>query len=256
MLSIGLMSGTSMDGIDAALLETDGLQDIKMLGFISLAYDESFKLLLKATEYAIRKYSGDIDQVNSHFQASLHEYFVHELHLSPPSTVLSTTLDKVIQQSTHLHGLAVNQLLSENGYAPDQIDILGYHGQTMLHQPHKNISIIIGDGKALANQTRIAVINDFRRRDVAAGGQGAPFAPLYHYALALRDNKIPIAVINCGGIANITLIPSRDPSDIIAFDTGPGNGLIDRIIRQRTSGKENMDTDGHYAKKVWCIMLY
>jgi anhydro-N-acetylmuramic acid kinase len=82
---------------------------------------------------------------------------------------------------------------------------------------------------------------------VAAGGQGAPFAPLYHQALAVRDHKLPVAVVNCGGIANITIIQDADESGLLAFDTGPGNGLIDRLIRQRTQGREGMDRDGHYG---------
>jgi anhydro-N-acetylmuramic acid kinase len=111
------------------------------------------------------------------------------------------------------------------------------------------ISIAMGDGAALATDLQITVVNDFRREDVAAGGQGAPFAPLYHQALSIRDNQIPLAVVNCGGIANITVIPNDNPEDLIAFDTGPGNALLDQLVKQRTHGEDSFDKDGQYAKQ-------
>ena len=111
------------------------------------------------------------------------------------------------------------------------------------------VSITIGNAQYLADELGITVVNQFRNRDVAAGGQGAPFAPLYHQALAIRDNKVPVAIVNCGGIANVTFVNSAHEHDLIAFDTGPGNGLIDRLVRQRSKGKENMDTNGQYGRR-------
>lgn len=219
------MSGTSMDGINVALIETDGAAYIQEIDHMEISYDSSFKLLLKEAEYAVRKSLGDMKQA--------------ELYCPG--------LPDVIKYSTSLHGRAVLKLLSRTGYTASQIDIVGFHGQTLFHRPSQGISVVVGDGQALANQVKIKVVNDFRARDIAMGGQGAPFAPLYHYALARRDGKIPCAIINCGGIANITFIPDKNECHMIAFDTGPGNGLIDRWVRYYTQNREHMDKDGHYG---------
>lgn len=250
MLSIGLMSGTSMDGIDAALLETDGTADhLIEIGHTTIPYNAEFTIALKATEYVIRKFQGNVADARLHFEEGVREYLTDELKISQSTIAQPITLDSIITHLTQLHGNAVNKLLDEQGYAPEQIDVVGFHGQCMFHQPSKKISIIVGDGKALADQINITVVNDFRSRDIAAGGLGAPFAPLYHQALAVRDNTIPLAVVNCGGIANITLINGSTEKDLMAYDTGPGNGLIDRLVRQRTGGKENMDFNGTYGLK-------
>ncbi len=264
MLSIGLMSGTSMDGIDASLLETDGSGSlIKDLGHTSISYSYEFKILLKAAEYTIRNCLGNMQHAQSSYLPLLAEYLTKELKISDVNGIITKlsaylyghknneqpiTLNNIIQHSTQLHGKTVKKLLKETGYSATQIDVVGYHGQTMFHRPSIKVSVIIGDGQCLANELGITVVSEFRSRDVAAGGEGAPFAPLYHQALAIRDHKIPLAVVNCGGIANITVINSANESDLIAFDTGPGNGLIDRFVRQRTAGKETMDVDGKYGK--------
>lgn len=266
MLSIGLMSGTSMDGIDAALLETDGESHVKELGNISIPYDSQFKTLLKAAEYAIRQCNGYMDQSRFFYPQALKCYLQDELKIEGTplkrniddlflylhENIHSDTpiiLDDVIALSTQLHGRAIEKLLEKTGYTSKLIDVVGYHGQAMFHQPSKGVSVIVGDGQALAEQTGITVVYDFRSCDIAAGGQGAPFAPLYHLALAKRDHKIPLVVVNCGGIANISLIRSDRESDLIGFDTGPGNGLIDRLVKQRTSGQEVMDEGGQYGLK-------
>jgi len=259
------MSGTSMDGIDAALLETDGTaQQISEIGHLSVPYPAHFKILLKAAEWAIRQTGGELALANAQYEQALQEYALDELHFSRQDFTAKRnqivamlygedaaqrllTLDDIIWHSTLLHAQAVKSLLEKVNYAAAQIDVVGYHGQCLLHQPIRKISVIVGDGQALADQVGITVVNDFRRRDIAAGGQGAPFAPLYHQALAIRDNKKNLAVLNCGGIANITLINGTHENDLIAFDTGPGNGLIDRLVRQRTQGLEHMDLNGQYG---------
>ena len=266
MLSIGLMSGTSMDGIDAALLETDGSANvIKDLGHISISYDPQFKILLKSAEYAVKKCSGNLSDAKSFYAKAIKNYLTIELniineHINDKISELINyfqifsknnlplSFDDVIRHSTLLHAEAVKKLLIQTGYHAKQIDVIGYHGQALFHQPSHKISIVLGDGQYLADLVDITVVNDFRSCDVQAGGQGAPFAPLYHQALAVRDNIIPVAVVNCGGIANITLINNSDELDLIAFDTGPGNALIDRLVTQRTRGQQNMDLDGHYGK--------
>jgi len=267
MLSIGLMSGTSMDGIDAALLRTDGDTQIEELGHTSMTYDPLFKIALHAAQYCIKACKGDMAQAGENYALfgiekylrdelkmsdlnvaeklqQLINYFSQTAHPHPP-----ITLDDVIQHSTQLHAEAVRQLLASTQYQREDIDVVGYHGQAMYHQPDQGISIIVGDGQALADLVGITVVNDFRSRDIAAGGQGAPFAPVYHQALAIRDNKIPAAVVNCGGIANITVMSDSHLENLIGFDTGPGNGLIDQLVRQRTAGKENIDQDGRYGKQ-------
>lgn len=265
MFSIGLMSGTSMDGIDCALLETDGSANlINELGHYSITYDSRFKTLLKACELAIRKNHGELTLASENLSTCLQEYLLTELNI-PGDSIAETisalhdylhfemassksiTIDAIIAHSTYLHAIAVEKLLDKTGFSAEQIDVVGYHGQAMYHQPDQNISIVVGDGQALADRLGIKVVNDFRSNDVAAGGQGAPFAPLYHQALAVRDKKMPLAVVNCGGIANITIINSPKPEELIAFDTGPGNALIDRLVTQRTNGQELMDFDGQYG---------
>lgn len=262
-LSIGLMSGTSMDGIDAAILETDGSANVlRELGHCSIAYLPPFKILLKAAEYTVRKCAGDLNDASAYFPRGVHDYLNDVLKLSEDKlTELSAylyghdqrdrliTFDSIILHSTQLHCAIVKKLLEKTAYQAVQIDVIGYHGQTLFHQPSHKISVVIGDGQYMADQLSITVVNDFRRRDVMSGGQGAPFAPLYHHALAMRDKKIPLAVINCGGIANLTLITSDNERDLLGFDTGPGNALLDSFVRQRTQGRENMDADGQYAQR-------
>jgi anhydro-N-acetylmuramic acid kinase len=249
MISIGLMSGTSMDGIEAALLETDGSPDLlRSLGHISLAYTPQFKILLKSAEYAVKKCEGNVDKAKIYYAQAIHDY-IHDNQIISDLFFSQITWDQVIGHSTTLHGIAIKKLLYATKIKANQIDLIGYHGQTLFHNPARKISIVVGNGQQLANELGITVVNDFRSRDIEAGGQGAPFAPLYHYALAVRDDKLPIAVVNCGGISNISLILNKNEESVIGFDTGPGNALIDRLVRQRTQGKENMDTDGQYGRQ-------
>ncbi len=259
------MSGTSMDGIDAALLRTNGDHAIEELGAVSLTYPPEFHLALKAAEYAAKSCLGEIDQLsNEDFFALFKQYLTHSLHMSEKEALEtlhqitlslkenSTTplsFQDIVKHSTQLHYEAVTLLLKKTGYLASAIDVIGYHGQTLFHKPSLKRTLQIGDGKRLSHFTGITVVNNFRSRDVAAGGQGAPFAPLYHQALAIRDQLFPLAVINCGGIANITLIHGPTFDDIEGFDTGPGNGLIDLYVKRATGLKETMDKDGAYGMR-------
>jgi anhydro-N-acetylmuramic acid kinase len=219
--AIGLMSGTSMDGIDAALIQTDGENIIKEIDYISINYEPSIRDSFKLYETTLRAAHGDVSKC-----------------LNTPH---------IIKLSTQLHIDIVQQLLHKTAYTNKDIDVIGYHGQTMYHKPEYKISILLGDGQFMSDQLGITVVNDFRTNDIMHDGQGAPFAPIYHQALAKRDNKIPSVVVNCGGIANITLIQGPNYSDMHAYDTGPGNGLIDRLVKQYSAGLENMDTNGKYG---------
>ena len=243
LLAIGLMSGTSMDGIDAVLLRTDGEGIVEEIASISLDYDDATKKRLKSAEKKIR-------ETYSHSGTHPESYEIPgQARDDEGAWDDDGARDDVTRLSTDLHIQAVEKLLTKSGYKAEDIDVIGYHGQTMYHNPEAKISIILGDGALMAKTLGITVVNDFRRNDIDHGGKGAPFAPIYHMALAKRDHKIPLAIVNCGGIANITLISSDNPDDIIAFDTGPGNGLIDKLVRERTDGKEHMDANGKYGSK-------
>ena len=263
MLSIGLMSGTSMDGIDAALIETDGEFDIREIADASLDYDSEFQVLLRAAEMAVRQTLGDLEKAKPVFESALENYLLNALGI-PPAEVSDEiirlthyfhghagtpiTLAQVIGRSTELHAELVHTLLKKSGKNAADITVIGYHGQTLFHRP-AIVSLQVGDGKLLAAKCGITVINNFRNKDISAGGQGAPFAPLYHQALAVRDNLIPAAVVNCGGIANITLIMGKQHTDVSGFDTGPGNALIDRYVKRKTNGKEQMDRNGEWGRE-------
>jgi anhydro-N-acetylmuramic acid kinase len=253
MLSIGLMSGTSMDGVDAALISTDGMVGhVEELGHSSLTYSPEFKLLLKAAEYTVRKYQGNMTLAQQYYPQDLEEFLKN--HRISANLISSTvdglkSLSAIIEHSTDLHAQVIKNLLAKTHYSYQQIQVVGYHGQTLLHQPENKKTVIVGDGQRLSNSVNIAVVNDFRSRDIEAGGQGAPLAPLYHQALAVRDQILPVAVVNCGGIANITIITGKKESDMVAFDTGPGNGLVDQWVRRKTQGREHMDYNGQYGKK-------
>lgn len=216
LTTIGLMSGTSMDGIDAALVRTDGERVAGFGPSLGVAYEEDFRERLRAI-----------------------------LGADPPGDAGGNPeADAVARDLTLLHGIAVVRLLDQAGLDAAGIDVIGFHGHTVLHRPEKGITWQIGDGALLAAETGIQVVSDFRTADIAAGGQGAPLAPLYHAALA-RDLEKPLAVLNVGGVANVTWI-SPD-GGVIAFDAGPGNALIDDWTRARTG--EPMDRDGRLARE-------
>jgi anhydro-N-acetylmuramic acid kinase len=194
--ALGLMSGTSMDGIDAALLRSDGNGVVTPGPFASFPYDPAFRARLR------RLLGGG-----------------HPVEL-------------VERELTLLHGDAVDALLSRNHIDRTQVALVGFHGQTILHAPAQRRTWQIGDGALLARRTGLDVVADFRSRDVAEGGEGAPLAPLYHAALSAELER-PLAVLNLGGVANVTWIGEED-HEILAFDTGPGNALIDDWMLRHT----------------------
>jgi len=208
LTAIGLMSGTSLDGIDAAVIATDGAHILSTGASRTDTYPEPFRDRLRAL-----------------------------LGRAPAAADAAT-----IRDFTLLNARAVAALLAAAGLSPEAVDVIGFHGQTVLHRPEEGITLQVGDSALLAAETGIDVISDFRAADVAAGGEGAPFAPLYHAALA-RELDTPLAVLNVGGVANVTWIGDR--GDILAFDTGPGNALIDDWMGAR--GGRGMDADGARA---------
>ncbi len=145
---------------------------------------------------------------------------------------------------TIAHAEAVAAFTAQNRIASGDIDIVGFHGQTVLHRPAQKMTVQIGDAAALAKTIHIPVMHDFRAADVAAGGQGAPFVPVYHRALAQSlEREGPLVVVNIGGVSNITYIDGADT--LIACDTGPGNALLDDYVF-RTMGQP-FDTEGRMA---------
>ncbi len=201
-----------MDGIDAALIETDGERRVAAGAALTVPYQPTFRRKLA-------------DAVASHHAS---EVFVAEL--------------------TRLHADAVETLLKRAGLAPEDVDVIGFHGHTILHDPKGGRTVQVGDGEALARATGIPVVCDFRSADMAAGGQAAPLVPIYHFALSAGE-QAPVCVLNIGGVANVTWIgedaDAQSGAGIIAFDTGPGVALLDDWAR-RTTGAD-WDEDGKLA---------
>lgn len=213
---IGLMSGTSLDGIDAAVLDTDGVNMVRAGEALTLPYDPETRALLYEALIAAQASDG---------------------------TAIPLAVHDAGQPLTYAHGVAVKALLDQAGLKPADISLIGFHGQTVLHRPAQHLTWQIGDGAMLARMTGIDVVNDFRSADVAAGGQGAPLVPLYHAAL-VRASGIPgpVVVANIGGVANVTYI---DADSILAFDTGPGNAPLDDWMMRHTGTP--MDVSGATA---------
>ena len=204
---IGLMSGTSLDGVDAAWLETDG-ERIGALGpRRTIPYDAQLRAELR----------GLLDD-------------------APGLAVNDGRVRAAAARLTDHHAQAVAAL-------GQPADLIGFHGQTILHQPDRRRTWQIGDAAQLARQTGTRVAWDFRSADVAAGGEGAPLAPAYHAALA-RELPRPMAVLNIGGVANVTWIGAD--GTLIACDTGPGNGPLDDWVKQYTG--TDFDADGALAR--------
>ncbi len=217
-LFIGIMSGSSLDGVDVALTEF---------------CDNQCKVI--ATHFL--PYSADIKKI----LLTLHTPIINELE----NSVLAGNALALIYAG------AVNTLLVENNFSPKQITAIGCHGQTIRHCPQKTdgvgYTIQIGNHALLSERTNITVIGDFRSRDIAAGGQGAPLVPAFHQALfgSVRKNR---AIINIGGIANITYLSKSgldDAGDVIGFDSGPGNMLLDSWIKLKRD--KDYDLNGQWA---------
>jgi anhydro-N-acetylmuramic acid kinase len=212
--AIGVMSGTSYDGVDVALINTDG-EEIGRVG---------------PTGY--RPYSEDE-------RALLRRAIASAANLGN-RTARPDVLAAAESLVTESHAEAVAAFLAANGMAASDIGVVGFHGQTVLHDPDRHLTVQLGNGDALASRLGIPVVYDFRAADVAAGGQGAPFVPVFHRALVrMLDRPRPIGVLNLGGVANLTYIDGE--GGLIACDTGPGNALIDDFLRMRTGRPQDLD---------------
>jgi anhydro-N-acetylmuramic acid kinase len=217
VLAIGLMSGTSQDGVDVALLDTDGDVIAQFGATACRPYTKAERTLLRRATAAAENLSERSARPDLVAQA---EALVNDAHAE-----------------------AVQSFLTANDLTADNVAAVGFHGQTLLHRPDRGLTVQIGDGHSLASKLGIPVVYDFRAADVAAGGQGAPLAPIFHRALVRQSGReAPIAVLNLGGVANVTFI---DGDELIACDTGPGNALLDDFLRLQTGVP--LDTDGRKA---------
>ena len=203
--AIGLMSGTSLDGIDVALLRTDGEAAVERGPSMARPYDAAFRRRLQGALETAKAIDGRAERPGD--------------------------LAEIERELTLRHADAVRAFLASNDLTACDIDVVGFHGQTVLHRPDAGLTVQLGDGGLLARETGIDVVYDMRANDMAHGGQGAPLIPAYHAALAaglFRSTGKAMVFVNIGGISNLTFIGSNGA--IVAYDSGPGNTLIDQWV--------------------------
>ncbi len=209
LTAIGLMSGTSFDGVDSAIIKTNGTKIYSLGETIASSYSDSLR----------RKIRNLVNKKNS----------------------IKLLLD-VEDELALEHALIVKRLLQKAKMKPSDIDVIGFHGQTIYHNPSQRKTMQIGNSALLAESTGINVVSDFRRMDIASGGEGAPLVPFFHNALCQKLSK-PVAVLNIGGVANVTYVGSN--KELIAFDTGPGCAMIDDWVHDHRRG--HYDDEGKIA---------
>ena len=216
--SLGLMSGTSMDGIDASIIKSNGEDK----------YETIFDQYFKYDEELYRELVNIRNKINS----------------SEDLDINSIILSEIEREITLFHTTVCKKIISN--YSSD-IDLIGFHGQTIFHNAKEKISKQLGDAYLLSNLLKKKVVYNFRENDLINGGEGAPLAPIFHQLL-VNQNKInlPVCILNIGGIANITIISSKDSNDLKSCDIGPGNCLLDEWIRKNS--KERFDKNGELAK--------
>ncbi|MDB9930526.1 anhydro-N-acetylmuramic acid kinase [Candidatus Pelagibacter sp.] len=216
--SLGLMSGTSMDGVDASVIRSDGENNYEPIFDKYFEYDE----VIYSNLLNLR------DKINSTKDLTINSYQISELE----------------RKVTLFHAKISKEIIKN---AEIDVDLVGFHGQTILHNAQEKISKQIGDGNLLSSLLKKEVVYNFRENDILNGGQGAPLAPIFHNLL-VNQNQIekPACVLNVGGIANITLVVSKNNEDLISFDVGPGNCLLDEWVRRHTQMK--YDENGKASK--------
>ena len=216
--SLGLMSGTSMDGVDASIIKSNGEDKYEVV------FDQFFKY-----DEEIYKELVDIrNKINS----------LEDLEVS------SIALEDIERKITLFHASACKKIISE--YSPN-IDLIGFHGQTIFHNANEKISKQLGDANLLSRLLKKKVVYNFRENDMHNGGQGAPLAPIFHQLLINQNQiRLPACILNIGGIANITMISSKNFNDLKSYDIGPGNCLLDEWIRKNS--EERFDKNGELAQ--------
>jgi anhydro-N-acetylmuramic acid kinase len=218
LTALGLMSGTSLDGIDAALIESDG-ERVARFGPVGYRpYAENERNLLRR---ALAAATALTDRA------------------ARPGVLAEA--EALVTQA---HAQAVDDFLRAQRLDRKEISVVGFHGQTVLHRPERRLTVQIGDGAALARRIGVPVVSDLRAADVAAGGQGAPLVPVFHRALVANlQRPHPVAVLNIGGVANVSYIDGTN--DLVACDTGPGNALLDDFMMAKSGAP--CDRDGATA---------
>tara|TARA_B100000902_G_scaffold104924_1_gene107086 strand:+ start:33 stop:1184 length:1152 start_codon:yes stop_codon:yes gene_type:complete len=224
-IALGIMSGTSMDGVDLSLIKSDGISDFTSILNNFYEFDNE----LRSKLIILR------DQINS--SMDLEKY--------------SSDLKTLEREITLFYAELMSDFMKNKNY---NIDLVGLHGQTIFHNPEKKISLQLGDGNLLSQLSQKIVINNFRQNDLDNGGQGAPLVPIFHRLISNIIHKnfkisYPINIVNIGGITNVTKILDEKISsyeNLIARDIGPGNCLIDEWIRKNSN--KNFDNNGHLAK--------
>ncbi len=197
-VAIGVISGTSMDGIDVALIRSDGANEVETGPAATFPYPEPAAAALRA----VVADPGEAEKPQAELERAV----------------------------TDAHVAAVEAFLDRFGIVRESVALVGMHGQTTLHRPRARLTRQLCDGERAAAALRIDVVCDFRSADVAAGGEGAPFAPVYHAAMAAGLER-PLMILNWGGVGNVTYLGAK--GEIIAFDTGPANALIDDFLLRR-----------------------
>jgi len=216
--SLGLMSGTSMDGIDASIIKSNGVEK----------YETVFDQYFEYDEEIYRELIDIRDKINS------------SNNLKKNSNSINTLERKI----TLFHAKICKQIIEECNI---DLDLVGFHGQTIFHSANEKISRQLGDGNLLSSLIEKKVVYNFRKNDILNGGQGAPLAPIFHQLLVKQNKiKLPTCILNIGGIANITIISSEEPNDLKSYDIGPGNCLLDEWVRKNS--KERYDKNGALAK--------
>ena len=216
--SLGLMSGTSMDGVDASIIKSNGEDKYEAVFNKYFKYDDQI-------------YEELVDIRN-------------KISSSKDLEVKSIALADIERKITLFHASVCNKIISEYS---SNIDLVGFHGQTIFHNATEKISRQLGNGNLLSDLLKKKVVYNFRANDMLNGGQGAPLTPIFHQ-LMINQNQIglPTCILNIGGIANITLISSKKSSDLKSYDIGPGNCLLDEWIRKNS--KKRFDKDGELAQ--------
>ena len=216
--SLGLMSGTSMDGIDASIIRSNGENKYETIIDRYFEYDEDiYQELIN-----IR------DKITS----------------SKDLTYYSDLISDVERKITLFHAAVSKKVIEESS---TDIDFVGFHGQTIFHNSKEKITKQLGDGNLLSSLLKKRVVYNFRQNDIDNDGQGAPLAPIFHHLLIKQKQiKLPVCILNIGGIANITIMKSNKINDLMSYDIGPGNCLLDELVRKKTKNK--CDVDGKLAK--------
>ena len=218
--SIGLMSGTSCDGIDASIIKSDGENEVHFIGNYFLPYDENIKLKIVSLK---EKINLIIDLEKNKLEIN--------------------TLEKEL---TFLHAKIVNLIIEKHKVERSKVNLVGFHGHTILHNFKEKKTRQIGDARLLSQLIKLSVINNFRENDIKNGGQGAPFVPIFHKLLQKQLKlKTPLLFVNIGGISNVTYL-GKD-KELVSLDTGPGNLLIDKILQLKSHNKIQFDKDGKIA---------